>query len=140
MKKMSHTSIFICPTGCGKTVLGIVEWYFYQHFNYIIILCPTLRWNKTYPRRSLLKRDDNAWLIGPKDKLFEWINALSKFLAGEETLFIIDDTIADESLDKCRQFLLERASSCWNQKHYLWLLKQSYSAIPRNLRLQGKSI
>ena len=25
MKKMSHTSIFICPTGCGKTVLGIVE-------------------------------------------------------------------------------------------------------------------
>ena len=43
----------------------------------------------------------------PKDKLYHWIEKLSQFLARSETLFIIDDIIADEGLAKKRQSLLE---------------------------------
>ena len=57
-----------------------------------------------------------------------------------EVLFIIDDIIANESLDKRRQPLLELAISGRHRGHYLWLLTQSYSAIPKNLRRQAKAI
>ena len=76
----------------------------------------------------------------PKDKLYHWIEKLSQFLARSETLFIIDDIIADEGLAKKRQSLLEQALSGRHRDHYLWLLTQSYSAIPKNSRRQAKDI
>ena len=57
-----------------------------------------------------------------------------------EALFIIDDIIANESLDKRRQPLLELSISGRHRGHYLCLLTQSYSAIPKNLRRQVKAI
>ena len=55
-------------------------------------------------------------------------------------LFIIDDIIADEGLDKRRQSLLELSISGRHRGHYLWLLTQLYTAIPKNLRRQPKVI
>ena len=72
--------------------------------------------------------------------LYNWIKILSQLLARLETLFIIDDIIADVSLDKRRQPLLELAISGRHRDHYLWLWTQSYSAIPNNLRRQSKAI
>ena len=57
-----------------------------------------------------------------------------------EVLFIIDDIIANESLDKKRRSLLELAISGRHRGHYLWLLTQSYTAIPKNLRKQAKAV
>ena len=53
---------------------------------------------------------------------------------------IIDDIITDEGLDRRRQSLLELAISGRHRNHYLWLLTQSYSAIPKNLRRQAMAI
>ena len=61
-------------------------------------------------------------------------------LAYSETLFIIDDIIADESRDKRRQSLLGLATSGKNWNHCLWLRTQSYTGIPKNLRRQVKAI
>ena len=72
--------------------------------------------------------------------LYYWNEGFSRLLAHSETLFIIDDIIADESLDKRRQPLLELAISGRHRGHYLWLLTQSYSGIPKNLRRQAKAI
>ena len=43
--KKPHTAIFTSPTGCGKThlVLDLIEKENKKHFDYIIIICPTLR-------------------------------------------------------------------------------------------------
>ena len=61
-------------------------------------------------------------------------------LAGSVTLFLIDDIIADEALDKCRQLLLELAILGRHRNHSLWLLTQSYTAIPKNIRRQEKML
>ena len=61
-------------------------------------------------------------------------------LSGLETLFIIDDIIANKDLDKRRQPLLELSISGRHQVHYLWLLTQSYLGIPKKLREQAKAI
>ena len=137
--KHPNTMIFTGQTGCGKThlVLDLIEKEYNKHFDYIIIICPTLRWNKTYHSKDWIKNDDKIWLIEPKDiiclrcnkivpekvnGLYYWTEGLSRLLAHSETLFIIDDIIADESLDKRRQPLLELAISGRHCGHYLWLL------------------
>ena len=65
------------------------------------------------------------------------IEKISYQLAGDKTLFLIDDIIADETLDKRRQPLLELAISGRHRGHSLWLLTQSYTAIPNNIRRQA---
>ena len=54
------------------------------------------------------------------------------------TLFLIDDIIADVVLDKRRQHLLQLAFSGRQRQHSLWLLTQSYTAVPNNIRRQAK--
>ena len=137
-----HKTIFSGPTCCRKThlILDLIEKEFNKHFYYIIITCLTLRWKKTYHSRDLIKNDDKVCLIEPKDKLYYWTEKLSQLLARSEILFVIDDIIAAKSLDKKRQSLLKLAISGRHRDHYLWLLIQSYSAIPNNLRRQAKAI
>ena len=96
--------------------------------------------NKIYHAKEWIKNDYNVWLVDPKDNLYQWIKNLSELLRFREVLFIIDDIIANESLDKRRQPLLELSISGRHRGHYLWLLTQSYSAIPKNLRRQAKTI
>ena len=140
--KYPYTAIFTGPTGVGKThlVLDMIETQYNKHFNKIIILFPTIRWNKTYIGRSWVIKDENIWLVEPKDKLYDYIEKLSNFEAGNAVLIIVDDIIVDENLDKRRQSLLELDISGRHKNQYLWLLTQSYTAIPKNLRRQAKAI
>ena len=140
--KKPHTVIFTGQTGSRKThlVLELIEKEYNKHFDYIIIICPTLRDNVTYHAREFIKNDDKVWLVDPKDNLYQWTKKLSELLRFLEVLFIIDDIIANESLDKRRQPLLELSISGRHRGYYLWLLIQSYTAIPKSLRRQAKTI
>lgn len=55
-------------------------------------------------------------------------------------LFIIDDMIADEALNKNRSELLKLATSGRHDGHSVWLLTQVYNAIPKNIRRQCKML
>ena len=68
------------------------------------------------------------------------IEKISNLLAESATLFLINDIIADEALDKRRQPLLELAISGRHRQHSLWLLTQSYTAVPNNIRRQAKML
>ena len=68
------------------------------------------------------------------------IEKISNLLTGDKTLFLINDIIANEALDKHRQPLLELAISERHRAHSLWLLTQSYIAIPNNIRRQAKML
>ena len=53
---------------------------------------------------------------------------------------MIEDIIADETLDKRRQPLLGLAIPGRHKGHLLWLLMQSYTAFPLNIRGQAKML
>ena len=53
---------------------------------------------------------------------------------------LINDIIANEALDKHCQPLLELAISGRHKAHSLWLLTQSYTAVPNNIRRQAKML
>ena len=137
-----HTALFIAPTRVGKThlALSLLKNEYRNHFDFIVIICPTLRYNSTYKSRGWVWNDPDVIPIEPGNQLYYFIEKISNLLAGFKTLFLIDDIIADEALDKWHQPLLELAILGRHRAHSLWLLAQSYTAVPNNIRRQTKML
>ena len=110
MKEL-HTTLFVAPTGVGKThlALRLLENEYGNHFDFVVIICPTLRYNSTYKSRGWAWYDPDVIPIELGNRLYYLIEKISNLLAGSTTLFLIDDIIADETLDKRHQPLLELA-------------------------------
>ena len=104
MKEL-HTALFVAPTRVGKThlALSLLENEYRNHFNFIVIICPTLRYSSTYKSRSWVWNDPDVIPIEPGNQLYYLIEKISNLLAGDKTLFLIDDIIANETLDNHRQ-------------------------------------
>ena len=65
-------------TGCGKThlVLEMIEKEYNKHFDYIVIICPTLQENDTYHAKGWIENNNHVWLLDSKDNLYQWIKKL----------------------------------------------------------------
>ena len=140
--KEPHTALFVAPTGLGKThlALSMLESEYRNHFDFIVIICPTLRYNLTYKSRGWVWNDPDVIPKEPGNQLYYLIEKISNLLAGSVTPFLINGIIASEALDKRRQPLLELAISGRHRGHSLWLLTQSYTAVPNNIRRQAKML
>ena len=110
--KEPHTALFIAPTGVGKMhlALNLLENEYRNHFDFIVIICPTLAHNETYKSQGRVWNDPDVIPIEPDNNLYYLIEKISNLLAGSKTLFLIDDIIADEALDKRHQPLLGLAN------------------------------
>ena len=93
-----------------------------------------------YKNRSWVWNDPDVIPIEPGNQLYYLIEKISNLLISDKTLFLIDDIIADETLDKRRQPLLELAISGKHRGHSLLLLTQLYTAVPNNIRRQIKML
>ena len=120
--------------------MSLLEAEYRNHFNFIVIICPTLRYNSTYKNRSWVWNDPDVIPIELGNNLYYLIQKISNLLTGDKTLFLIDDIIDDETLDKRCQPLLELAITGRHKGHPLWLLTQSYTTIPNNIRRQVKML
>ena len=140
--KEPHTALFVALTGVGKThlALDLLENEYFCHFEFIIIICPMLKHNEMYKSRGWVWTDPEVIPIEPGNSLYYLIEKISNLLAGSKTLFLIDDIIADETLDKRRQLLLELTILGRHRGLSLWLLTQSYTAIPKNIGRQTKML
>ena len=120
--KEPHTALFVAPTGVGKThlALSLLENEYRNHFDFIVIICPITY--TTYKSRGWVWNDSDVIPVEPGNQLCYLIEKISNLLAGDKTLFLIDDIIANETLDKCHQPLLELAISGRHRGHSLWLL------------------
>ena len=101
--KEPHTALFIAPTGAEKThlAMSLLENEYSNHFNFIVIICPTLAHNETYKSQGWVWNDPDVIPIELGNNLYYLIEKISNLLAGSTALFLIDDIIANETLDKC---------------------------------------
>ena len=121
--------------------MTLLENEYRNHSDFIVIICPTLAHNSTYKSRGWVWNDPDVIPIEPGNRLYYLIEKISNLLAGSATLFLIDDIIiANETLNKRKQPLLELAISGRHRQHSLWLLTQSYTAVPNNIRRQAKML
>ena len=140
--KEPHTALFVALTGVGKThlTLNLLENEYRKHFDFIVIICPTLALNETYESQGWVWNDPDIIPIEPGNNLYYLIEKIINLLIGSATLFLINDIIANEALDKRRQSLLELAISGRHRQHSLWLLTQSYTGVLNKIRRQAKML
>ena len=134
--------LFVAPTGVGKThlALDLLDHACFNHFNYTVILCTTLQYDTTYRSQKWFWTDLYVIPIELDDQFYYWIVKFNNLLAGWKTLFLIDDIIANKMLNKQRQPLLGLTILGRHKGQTLWLLMQSYTAIPMNVRRQAKML
>ena len=97
-----YTMLFVAPTGVGKTqlALDLLETEYLYNFDFILIIRTMLKHNETYKSRKWFWTDLEVISIEPSNWLYNWIENIGNLLAGSKTLLLIDDIIADETLDK----------------------------------------
>ena len=103
LPKFPHSAMFVGCMNVGKTeyLLRILETEYKNHFEFIVILCPTILDNKTYLSRKWVLNDKNVYIVcDVEGQLNEWIRLFKDTLKGRQTLFIIDDCSAEGKINK----------------------------------------
>ena len=139
LPKFPGSAMFVGVTACGKTefLLKLLETVYKNHFEFIVILCPTISDNKTYLSRKWIFGDKNVFIVcDVEGKLNEWIKLFKSALKGHQTLFIIDDCSAEGEINKKRDALSELAFSGRHRNHSLWVLTKKYNSVSKDLREQ----
>ena len=100
--KQPHMALFLVPTLVGKTYLALdlLEKEYFNQFNFLIIICTMLKHNETYKSQRLFETNPEVIPIEPGNCLYDWIERVGNCLAGFKILFLIDDIIPNETLDK----------------------------------------
>ena len=141
LPKFPHSAMFVGVTACGKTefLLKLLETVYKNHFEFIVIPCPTILDNKTYLSRKWIFDDKNIFIVcDVEGKLNEWIRLFKGTLKGHQTLFIINDCSAEGEINKKRDALSELAFSSRHRNHSLWVLMQKYNSVSKDVREQIK--
>ena len=135
--------MFVGVTACGRTefLLQLLETLYKNHFEFIVILCPSISDNKTYLSRKWILDDKNIFIVCDMEGKFnELIKLFKNALKGYQTLFIIDDCSAEGEINKKLEALSELAFSGRHINHSLWVLTQKYNSVSKDVRDQIKCL
>ena len=80
LPKFPHSAMFVGVMACGKTefLLRLLETIHKNHFEFIIILCPTILDNKTYLSRKWISDDKNIFIMCDVNRLLNELIKLFK--------------------------------------------------------------
>ena len=135
-----HSAIICGQTGCGKTVfiLNLLEGPYRGVFHHIVILCPTIRYNRTYQECPWVWSDPQVYVVDPGKRLHDCLRAFYQLFQGEPTLYIIDDCSASKAMTKKKDMLSELAFSGRHSEQSVWVLSQRYNSVLQDLREQTR--
>lgn len=138
--KEAHSAIICGQTGCGKTefILDLLETTYRDVFEHIVVLCPTIKYNKAYQSRGWIKQDPEIYLIDPHDRLHDVLQLFFDIFAGEPTLYIIDDCSDLKALTQKKHMLSKLAFSGRHASQSMWVLTQKYNSVLTDVREQTK--
>jgi hypothetical protein len=140
LPKDPHAALVCGQTGCGKTVflLDLLEGPYRGIFRHIVILCPTVRHNKTYQSRPWIWSDPEVYIVDPGERLHDYLRAFYQTFSGEPTLYVVDDCSALKALTKKKDMLSELAFSGRHAEQSIWVLTQKYNSVLKDLREQTR--
>ena len=147
----AHSAIICGATGSGKTVfaLNLLRTEYRNFFKYIIIVCPTWKYNKAYlSQKWLFDNPERVFLIDPKElcsKSDDPLNDTLKLffetygkLDESHVLFLVDDCSSQKGMTKKKRMLSELAFSGRHLNCSVWILTQKYNSVLTDLREQIK--
>ncbi len=131
-----HCAMIVGRRGSGKTryALDLLEKDYNKKFSRIVIISPTLEYDKNFIRPWL----KDVIKINPSKKDLNDIleKVTDKFKGRDETLILLDDCAFDENIGKKRSALTELA---FTSRHYgisVWITAQKYNSVNKSFREQ----
>lgn len=109
--------IIVGMTNCGKTyyLLDMLEKEFMNRFDYIILICPTLSWNKTYIDWKYIHDMDVVSINCEQDQVDQVLHIVSEVYKGTHSLIILDDCASSQDVKNRVSELVKLAFSA---RHY----------------------
>ena len=135
-----HSAVICGRSGCGKTVfiLDTLEGHYRALFQHIVILCPTIEYNKAYQGRHWIWTDPEVYVVNPGERIHDYLRAFYTVFEGEPTLYIVDDCSATKALTKKKDMLSELAFSGRHASQSVWVSTQRYNSVLKDLREQTR--
>ena len=86
--------------------LDLLEGPYRGFFQHIVVLCPTVRHNKTYQQCPRIWTDPEVYLLDPVERLHDYLQAFYHVFMGVPTMYIIDDCSASTALTKTKRHVV----------------------------------
>ena len=132
-----NLQLIIGPSGCGKTHLllnTILETEYRQHFDYIIILAPTLYINKTYMNWKYVSDKDVILVETKPEYLDVLLQYIIKMYTGVKTAIIVDDMSNSTEQHANNSNLSYLAYSGRHHNISLFIVSQKLNSISTGVR------
>lgn len=131
------------PTASGKThlLLRILERDYAGFFDYIVLLCPTYSFNKTYQTWKFRKDPDFLPIQCRQEDVDKWLRFLTLTFADtrcqgakSNVLFILDDVASSKDVKKRTSELVRLAMSARHLGISVIVLTQQLTSIAKPVR------
>jgi hypothetical protein len=141
----AHCAMIIGRRGCGKSMFAceLLETSFKDHFDSVVIICPTYEINSAYDRKWIdNKTDKNVYVVGKKTFEQYDLNRILLHLAKRfeccgETLFLVDDCAYLGSVRNRDTALTKLAFTSRHAGISIWVITQKYNSVSKCFREQS---
>ena len=134
--KQPHSMLISGVTNCGKThfVLDLLENEYKDHFENIVLFCPTFNSNKTYENRKCVDEFVVLKSETVKNNLDACLQIATYTYKNSNTLFLIDDCANLHDIKKKKSELCNLAFSGRHFGITVWVINQKYNSIVKDFR------
>ena len=130
-------NMIICGmTNSGKTyyLLNLLETQFKKHFDYIILICPTFSWNKTYQEWKYINDSDLFSIECDQDKVDKRLYIVQEIFKGTNSLIILDDCASSQDVKNRTSELVKLAFSARHYQLSTIVITQQLTSISKPYR------
>ena len=139
--KIPFNALIVGPTKSGKTqyLLSQLRGPFRGKFDYIVLICPTFVYNKTY--NDFVDNEPRITVIICQQNYVEWWlkEAFSHF-KNTNTLIVLDDCAASKDVKNRIGLLVQLGFSGRHRGISLWVLTQQFTSIAKGFRINVDAI
>ena len=130
-------NMIICGmTNYGKTfyLLNMLGKQFNKHFDYIISICPTFSYNKTYQEWKYIKDSDLFAIECDQDKVDKIRHIVQEIFKGTNSLIILDDCASSQDVKNRTSELVKLAFSARHYSLSTIVITQQLTSISKPYR------
>jgi hypothetical protein len=139
--KIPFNALIVGPTNSGKSKFVVDQLFgpFRGKFDYIVLICPTFKRNKTYHRIGENDPRMNV-VICEQHEVEVWLKLVNFVFEGTNTLIILDDCAESKDVKGRTGELVALAISARHDGISVWVVAQKFTSITPSFRENAAKI